>query len=1478
MRLLVLGAIVLTLATAIGAQASKVLYFSIGSAGTRGGEFGRGILPSPTGNAVNRNGVGSGAAAGDVYVVDNANSRIQQFRAGGDFVRAFGWDVVFSGQDNNGANEQQTVNVPNTVSGGSFRLTVTAATGSGTLTKDSRKITGVTTNTGAFAVGQAISGFGIPLGTTITRVSGSMVTLSAAAEESTPTELVATDTTAPIEWNAAATGDDSVQQRLEALPSIGVAGVTVSGGPGASGTPFTVTFSGGIFAHNNVAPLGVTESSLVGGSAGVATVSDGGGFEICKAASGPVDICQMGLPSNAAGGLSAPQGIAIDPATGNVFVTDQGNRRVDVFRADGVFEGAFGWGVDTGAAAFQFCTTVSLCQAPNTTAATGGEAGKFGGAIGYPAVGPSGNLFVADKTNRRVDQFSFTLNGSGEVTAAAFVNGFGWDVAGTGDAGNTGLIQFEVCSTVCKTPGASGANPGQFGTNQPSDVAVDSTGSVYTVESTVNFRVQKFTPQVGPPAVAPAIFGTSGAPSGTATTNTPTNIAIGPADHVFVVKAFPEGVGTPPATVAERRVQEFDPSGTLVDTHMVGAKINSVNGLSIDSSTGHLTSGRMYVSSGSSAGGQKVYVFVDPSPLPIVATGGTSAGADATLRTLEGTVNPAEFKVTACHFEYGTTTAYGQTTPCVDPDASELGEGGTAEAVHASTEPLEPETTYHYRLVASNVGGTSQGEDRTFTTGATVDECAEEESHKRRAEQGIAALLLPGCMALEMASPPQKDGAAAYFPSVSADGSRLSFISQAALGEDPPAMLSVGGATYVSSRGESGWTSEMTVPDLDPRIAEQWEATSERRPSFTPDFTRWLGIGATEAQKPQGTIRAYEVGVDGFFKLLSEPLVPISFSTSGFAVRGSRFQAASADHSHLYFAPGADATYLPGDPSHAAEAANVYLAHSDAGEGPAPLELLQRDRDDKVWGGNCGARLGGIAPVGGPTAPNGNRGQGAVSADGGRTYLSARAAQPQEGSCNTANKLRILERLETPSGPQIVQLFASECGRPPLPDPPGPCKELSGDDLYQGASLDQSRVYFTSNRQLVDSDVDGSSAECSLKTAVAGCDLYLYDRKRPAGERLVQVSAGEFVPGEEPSDPPLHEAGKEAKIFNGITAISADGSHVYFVADGILTGDANPSGGVAQLGEPNLYMWNAESEETTFLGTLDPEDGISIFEPNFGQGLWGGEGTWRNGAYPVPATGKDGEGDEVGGDGHMLVFESRAELTAEDGDDSRLDVYRYDAGAPSLECLSCAPGSSPSEPDDAPFDVVSHGEDFVPPGTDFAEHQRWVSEDGEEIGFMTPQPLVAGDVNGGKDGYLWRDGQLFRLPGKSFAGFVEADGPFLSHDGSMVAFITTSPLLPQDGDTAADVYVAQVGGGYPLPTAPLPCEPGGVGNPCQEPQAQPQAPQANSEAPRSGNPPKRRRCAKGKVRRHGRCVAPHKHRTKNGHRTRHANTDRRASK
>ena len=97
-------------------------------------------------------------------------------------------------------------------------------------------------------------------------------------------------------------------------------------------------------------------------------------------------------------------------------------------------------------------------------------------------------------------------------------------------------------------------------------------------------------------------------------------------------------------------------------------------------------------------------------PAAPAATTNPASAITRTGATLNGSVDP-NGSATTYHFEYGTTTAYGQRTA----DAS-AGEGDTAEPFAADVTGLTANTTYHFRIVATSAGGTVNGRDRTFKT------------------------------------------------------------------------------------------------------------------------------------------------------------------------------------------------------------------------------------------------------------------------------------------------------------------------------------------------------------------------------------------------------------------------------------------------------------------------------------------------------------------------------------------------------------------------------------------------------------------------------------------------------------------------------------------------------------------------------------------------------------------------------------------
>ena len=105
--------------------------------------------------------------------------------------------------------------------------------------------------------------------------------------------------------------------------------------------------------------------------------------------------------------------------------------------------------------------------------------------------------------------------------------------------------------------------------------------------------------------------------------------------------------------------------------------------------------------------------FTTPAPATTGALAVTTPASDLTptSASLNGVVNP-QGQATSYEFQWGTSTAYGNTT------APAGASGSDPQSASSALTGLTPGTTYHYRLIANQAGASTNGQDRTFTTPA----------------------------------------------------------------------------------------------------------------------------------------------------------------------------------------------------------------------------------------------------------------------------------------------------------------------------------------------------------------------------------------------------------------------------------------------------------------------------------------------------------------------------------------------------------------------------------------------------------------------------------------------------------------------------------------------------------------------------------------------------------------------------------------
>jgi hypothetical protein len=805
--------------------------------------------------------------------------------------------------------------------------------------------------------------------------------------------------------------------------------------------------------------------------------------------------------------------------------------------------------------------------------------------------------------------------------------------------------------------------------------------------------------------------------------------------------------------------------------------------------------------------------FTTPAAAPTI-TGEEAASVGSDTATLDAQINPGG-DATSYHLEYGIAGACSS-SPCADypTHVIDLGSGTSDLPVSVTVPGLRSGTIYFYRFRAANSVQASAGADRTFTTPLPPVPPSGNCPNDRPAYSAN----LPDCRAYEQASPVNKDGGIATgnkdAVQASSDGGAITFFSQSGL---PGGTGAQDFPTYLASRGADAWSSGGLLP-----------------PAAAGEGADVLGWSPDLAQVyDQSTIPN---GAQGFLRRNSsdgslETVVPYTLGPP----ESWGFVGATTDGSEVLFEEqGAQLT-----PDAAAGQDNLYVW--DRATSTVRLAGALPDGSPPPGGSFGGPYLwirgdtskGGIMDAEGRV---GDYTQTALSTDGSKAIFTAAGGQ--------------LYLRSNPTSPTAATVHVSASQKTngsglggADPNGPQPAAWLT-------STPDGSHVFFSSCEQLTsDSTAAAPSPGSGCYTPEgsvtrAGSDLYRYDA---ASGQLTDLSVDphpltdDSCVDEGSSNAP-NTPGCGANV-QGVLGASADGSYVYFVANGVLAANAGAQGSHASPGD--CGNWTGASAHP--IGTCNlylSHDGATTFIAPLsagGSGLYSDSINWRPADY-------DGgqiqpKASRVTPDGQTLLFRSHEQLTpydshspacalgGENPDGNCAELYRYSAPSGKLSCVSCDPTGAAAKGNADLRSISTEGD----PGTEAPILTRNLSETGDSVFFESPDPLVAGDTNGSsgcpqipssdgaqtyacQDVYEWEasgasschssadgGGCLYLLstgtsPDPSFFGDASASG-----DDAFL--FTQQPLVGQDADQLQDLYDARVGGGLASQNPPsgTPC-------------------------------------------------------------------------
>ncbi len=389
-----------------------------------------------------------------------------------------------------------------------------------------------------------------------------------------------------------------------------------------------------------------------------------------------------------AGSLGAPTAVAVDESTGAVYVLDEANKVVDEFSSSGQYEGQI------------------RGTAPESLSAPGSP---FGGPLGVavqPHEGPTkGDVYVSD--GAAVDVFgpdvvgyppavsgeqastetSFSEHLQGEVDPKGAETEFLFSYAKGASCTGTGAVTTSVghASGTGGVPEAEAVSSLEPGTPYAFCMVAESKFGLVRGPA-VPFTTAGAAPEAGSER-------TNEVRSSEATLEAQVNPENQQSAYYF--QASTSGLGACPATPAQ--------AGSALPAvfEAQGASV-SLTGLEPGSTYNYRVVA--YNATGVSCGQTETF-----NTRPLLLGASTVSEVTQSSATIVATIDPDGLQTTY-KFDLGTSTAYGTPFP------GDAGAGSEPVTVTFTLVGLEPGTTYHYRLLAGNGSETELGPDQTFTT------------------------------------------------------------------------------------------------------------------------------------------------------------------------------------------------------------------------------------------------------------------------------------------------------------------------------------------------------------------------------------------------------------------------------------------------------------------------------------------------------------------------------------------------------------------------------------------------------------------------------------------------------------------------------------------------------------------------------------------------------------------------------------------